>query len=231
MFPPQRGSRRKHIVKEKNPFLDKQVIIYLSVLIIVVVLILISARHILFRPWTARHWTAPVVMGDTLYLFGGINDRNANNQNDFLESDIITINFQENTLKRSGELPSRRYSVSTALINDTVYIAGGYDLVSYLDDILLYDTGTEEVKKIGTMPEPRAFGALVGQGGKLYYLGGWNGKEIASTVFEIDPATGTVLEKKSPIPPLQLFSAFSNGDKVYVIGGEGKDSRASGWCK
>ena len=126
-------------MKEKSPLLDKQVIIYLSILIIIVVLILISARHILFKPWTARHWADPVTIGETAYLFGGVNDRNAREQKDFLENDVLMINFEENTLKRAGELPSRRYSVSSARLNGTIYIAGGYDLKSYLDEILVYD--------------------------------------------------------------------------------------------
>jgi|GEM_PF-1654249 len=214
-------------MKEKSPLLDKQVIIYLSILIIIAVLILISARHILFKPWTARHWAEPAVLGETVYLFGGINDRNATDPKDFLEKDILLLNLDESTLKRAGELPSRRYSVSAAELNGSIYVAGGYDLKSYLDEILVYDPAAQEIKLMGTMPEPRAFGALVEQQGRLFYLGGWNGKEIASTVFEIDPATGSVTEFASPVPPLQLFSSVSTGEKVYVIGGEGSDRKNS----
>ncbi len=54
----------------------------------------------------------------------------------------------------------------------------------------------------------------------LYYFYGWTGKEIAPDILKINPGDGSVTTLESPIEPLQLHSAATVGNLVYIIGGE-----------
>ena len=201
-------------MKQRSPFLDKQVIIYFAIILTAVGFIIYSARYVLFRPWTARRWVSTAAIDENLFTVGGINNFN------ILEDDIIQINLAENTLKRVAKLPSPRYAVSTAAYEESVYIVGGYDFDDYLDDILKYDTRTGEISVIGHLPEPRAFGAMVSVPPFLYYFHGWTGKEVAPDILRINPVDGRVTTLESPVEPLQLHSAAAVGNLVYIIGGE-----------
>ncbi len=134
------------MMKQRSPFLDKQVIIYFAIILTVVGFIVYSARHVLFRPWTARRWVSTAAIDERLFIVGGINNFN------ILEDAIIRINLAENTLKRVAKLPSPRYGVSTAVYGESVFIAGGYDFDDYLDAVLRYDTRTGEISVIGHLP-------------------------------------------------------------------------------
>jgi len=204
-------------MKNQSPWLDHQVLIYLGILVVLAAVTMYASRNILFRPWTSRRWVSAVSADEKIYTIGGINKYNR------LEDDIICIDLKENTLKRTGKLPSPRYGAGSAIIGGKLYIAGGYDFHVYLDQILVFDPEEKELRQIGTLPGPRAFGQLVAVNGFLYYISGWNGKKITDDIIKIDPDSGETASHALSFPPMELFTACIYKNIVYIIGGENTD--------
>jgi hypothetical protein len=203
----------------RSPLLDRQVVVYVCILLAIAGSVIYAARSVLFRPWTARRFISAVTIENRVYVFGGIDKQN------LPLGDILCIDLEERTIKRVAEFPTERYAVSSAAAGGKIYLAGGYDTKGYYDDIFIFDPDSREIEKIGTLPEPRGFGAMVAYDQKLYYLFGWNGGGIGETVFEIDPAAGEAREFENGIPPVQYHTALASGEELYVYGGEDSENR------
>lgn len=212
----------------RSPLLDRQVVVYVCILLAIAGSVIYAARSVLFRPWTARRFITAVTIENRVYVFGGLNKQNLPLR------DILCIDLEERTIKRVAEFPSERYAVSPAVAEGKIYLAGGYDTKGYYDDIFMFDPDSHEIEKIGTLPEPRGFGAMVAYDRKLYYLFGWKGGGIGETVFEIDPAAGEAREFEKGIvsaggadmvPPVHYHTALASGEKLYLYGGEDSENR------
>jgi N-acetylneuraminic acid mutarotase len=203
----------------RSPLLDRQVVVYVFILLAIAGSVIYAARSVLFRPWTARRFISAATIENRVYVFGGIDKQNLPLR------DILCIDLEERTIKRVAEFPTERYAVSSAVAGGKIYLAGGYDTKGYYDDIFIFDPDSREIEKIGTLPEPRGFGAMVAYDRKLYYLFGWNGGGIGETVFEIDPAAGEAREFENGIPPVQYHTALASGEELYVYGGEDSENR------
>ncbi len=213
---------------QRSPLLDRQVVVYVCILLAITGSVIYAARSVLFRPWTARRFISAVSIENRIYVFGGIDKQNLPLR------DILCIDLEERTIKRVADFPTERYAVSSAVAGGKIYLAGGYDTKEYYDDIFMFDPDSREIEKIGTLPEPRGFGAMVAYDQKLYYLFGWNGNRIGETVFEIDPAAGEAREFENGIvsaggadgvPPVQYHTALASGEELYVYGGEDGENR------
>ena len=119
----------------KNFFrtIDKQLIVYFSFLTILLIVVLISSRFVIFKPWTARNWISAASDNEHVYIIGGIDMHNKP------EKDILHIDLQKKTLKRVGVLPTERYCTASAFISPYIYIAGGRDNNGYIDEIIRLD--------------------------------------------------------------------------------------------
>jgi hypothetical protein len=70
------------------------------------------------------------------------------------------------------ELPSPRYGFGTAVVNDKIYVIGGYDGFNYLSEVLEYNPASDAWTSKAKMPTPRSQLAVAVWNGKIYAMGG-----------------------------------------------------------
>jgi N-acetylneuraminic acid mutarotase len=112
--------------------------------------------------------------------------------------------------------------------NGKLYVLGGYPPQMGPNrtsrTVQVYDIATDRWELGPQLPEPNNHGMAASVGGKIYLLGGQvtddqNGATAANTVFELDPARGTWVEK-APMPTARSGGvAVALGGKIYVAGG------------
>ena len=107
-----------------------------------------------------------------------------------------------------------------AVINDTVYVAGGRDSAgNRLRSLYIYDPVTDAWDSLTQMSVARGHVVAAAVNGKLYVFGGWVGGSATNAVEEYDPATG-IWTTKTPMPTARYTSGVAVvNDLIYVIGG------------
>jgi hypothetical protein len=122
--------------------MNKTVLAYFSILLLVLLGTVISARHVLFRPWTGRAYAAITSNEENIYVTGGINSSG------MPLNEIYQINLNKKTLRRIGKLPTPLYAVSTVIIENKLYIAGGFNGKEYSDSVMVFDTSTHKLSSL-----------------------------------------------------------------------------------
>ena len=115
---------------------------------------------------------AAVVHDKKLYIFGGEPDR-YRQLNDLFYLDTTTMTWYQP--KVEGIAPSPRVSVTGCLVNNTVYLFGGFDGNNWLSDLHTLDLTTniwERRRTYGTTPTPRCRHSANYLQGKLFIFGG-----------------------------------------------------------
>jgi N-acetylneuraminic acid mutarotase len=129
------------------------------------------------------------------------------------------------------QLPVQCYGHKTAIINDHVWLVGGYDINNqggssnaiYMKPIR--STGTFVVKR--RMPKPLSFHGLeIVNGNELLMIGGsttGSSHDAVETVLLYNTATNT-LRELHPLPfPMLDMATVKHGEDVIIIGGQNKD--------
>ena len=106
-----------------------------------------------------------------------------------------------------------------------IYVAGGLTTAGETAAIYAVDPVGHTVHRIGGLPAPRAYGALVPLGGALYYVGGKTASGTPlPTVLRIDPQTGrTTVAARLP-RALAEPTAVALAGQIVVLGGEGSNA-------
>jgi Kelch motif protein len=122
----------------------------------------------------------------------------------------------------AARLPLGLRYAGVAAVGNTIYVAGGLTPSGETDTVLAITPSTGRVRRVATLPEPRAYGALVAFRGALLLVGG---KSDAGTptaqILRIDPASGRVSVAAQLPQALAEPAAVARGSDVVVIGGEG----------
>lgn len=135
------------------------------------------------QPKVLGHSTA--VVGDTLYIFGGIHHG--------IASDALYIlntgNLTWTPLKASGKPPPARCDHACTVIGEKFYIMGGNGGEKlWYNDLHVFDTVTlkwEAVNVLGHLPHARSLHTICAHHGKdIYLFGGSNDKAKVPTPFE-----------------------------------------------
>lgn len=114
-------------------------------------------------------------------------------------------------------------NVSSNAINldpdDLVYLAGGYDGVSWLSSLDCYSPSQDVIKSLKPMNSIRSYASVAKLNGELYVFGGGNSSLWYETVESYNP----VNNEWTPRPPLNdkkgsLAGATLNG-KIFALGG------------
>jgi N-acetylneuraminic acid mutarotase len=112
--------------------------------------------------------------------------------------------------------------------NGKLYVIGGYPPQQgpnrTSSAVQVYDIATDSWQLGPTLPQPNNHGMAAGVNGKVYLLGGQttddqNGLTAVNTVYELDPAAGTWVQK-APMPTARSGGvAVVLAGKIYVAGG------------
>jgi N-acetylneuraminic acid mutarotase len=124
--------------------------------------------------------------------------------------------------KVAARLPAGLRYAGVAAIGNTIYVAGGLTTSGETADVFAVTPSTGQVRRIGALPEARAYGALVAYRGSLLLVGGKSGTGTAtSQILRIDPASGNVTPAGALPQPLAEPAAVARSGDVVVVGGEG----------
>ncbi len=170
------------------------------------------------RMSTGRSGHVSVVMSDGRILTAGGNDENREELSSTELFDARTGRVQTAT-----DMTERRYLAAAAVIDDAVYVCGGWNRGSkWLSSCERFVSN--EWIAISSMKEERGALAMVAIDGKLFAIGGGNGSRLSS-VERFDPKSGQ-WQFVSRMRKGRFWhgAAVLNG-QIYVCGGFGSGGR------
>ena len=191
----------------------RTMIVYFSIIGAAALFVVYMSRYVLFHPWTEREWIPAAAVSGKIYTAGGKDSRR------LLKDDILMIDPVKLTISDVESLPSPRFGVGAAGIEDKVIFIGGFNNSECLDEVVFLNARTKKVETIGHLPSPRAFGAAVESSGRIFYLGGWDGKQTLDEIVTVDPLTGDSKIIGRLPEPREYAAAVVIYEIIYVIGG------------
>lgn len=166
---------------------------------------------------TARHESAAVVVGDSVYLLGGRGNR-----------PVERFTPGTGQWDNLGLAPLELNHIQPVAVDHEIVVIGAftgpYPREDTVAEIHVFDTKTGEWRINGSMPESRRRGstATVAAKGKIYVLGGnTQGHDGGAVPWfdEYDPATGEWRELPDAPNARDHFSAVVIGDLLIAAGG------------
>ncbi|KAA1260156.1 N-acetylneuraminate epimerase [Rubripirellula obstinata] len=169
---------------------------------------------------------ALVANGDDLIRIGGFTAMNEIGDDHDLHSQSIVAKYSPATKQwtRLPDLPEPRSSLDAAVLNNRVYVFGGWQMQGEGDDASWHDTawsldlstGDADWQAIATPPFQRRAISVAAHDEKLYVIGGMQAVGGPTTRVDIyDPATDTWTE--GPAIPGSGMSGF--GSSAFDVGG------------
>ncbi|MBI84748.1 MAG: hypothetical protein CMJ81_16260 [Planctomycetaceae bacterium] len=169
--------------------------------------------------------------GEFLYRVGGMNARNAANEDDDLHSsaDFARFDPRSKTWKSMPPLPEPRSSHDAVVIGDKLYVSGGWELKGPGNGqwhktawVFLLNASPAQWQCIPEPPFQRRALAASHHGGRLVVLGGMNfDNKVSQSVDIFDPAT-QAWSKGSAFPGGGIdgfgISAWNLGGTIYASG-------------
>jgi hypothetical protein len=155
-----------------------------------------------------------VVVGSHAYLVGGYTGARF--------ATAVLRYLGSGRTRVAARLPVGLRYAGVAAIGTTIYVAGGLTPSGETGRVLAITPSTGRVRLVATLPEPRAYGALVAFHGALLLIGGKSDAGAATAqILRIDPARGRVSVSGELPQPLAEPAAVARSADVVVIGGEG----------
>jgi len=122
----------------------------------------------------------------------------------------------------SQPLPASGSEVAAAVIDRTIFVAGGFDVESRL---FALDSEALVWREGANLPEPRHHAGLTAMDGYVYLAGGHDrGSEVVDTFWRYDPDQDA-WEELPPLPqgPRGALGLAALDGKVYAVGGSSWD--------
>lgn len=169
------------------------------------------------------------VTNSQIYAIGG------ENHNGVPVNTVNIYDLARNEWSDGPALPFPLANLAATVTGDQIFVAGGTtsaqsesrdDTASSISSTLLqYQVEDTDWTVAGELPAPLAGASLVATSDALYLLGGWDGEQMHSEVWQIDlPIEETVTaEEWRVLSQMETAHAFGGavfvGDYIYVVGG------------
>jgi N-acetylneuraminic acid mutarotase len=187
---------------------------------------------------TARGGFATAVVDGAIYVIGGgMPPSTTPPSTGAVDTAVVEVYDPiKNTWSKKANMPTPRRNVSACVLNDKIYVIGGWSFeeINYDNGETFrriggvvraceeYDPKTDKWTKKTDMPTARGGLATAVVDGKIYAIGGRrsHGKEVyLGTVEEYDPSTDKWISRANmPTPRSNISASVVNG-KIYVFGG------------
>ncbi len=128
---------------------------------------------------------------------------------------VVAANWESST-----PLPSPYAFGGAAVMEETIYLAGGYNGQHETDRFQRYTLGAESWELLPPLTQPRGGIQLVYDGFAIFAVGGgWTAS--VETLERFDPATGLWSHIPAPVGGewRNLAAASNQGDYLYFVGG------------
>lgn len=121
--------------------------------------------------------------------------------------------------ERRQPKPTQAERIGGAILGERFYIPGGCFADGQASDRMdVYDLRRDGWENGPTLPHPICAYGITTFEGRLFLLGGWDGKAFTSSIFMYDPTLEQWKEMgKLPLAFERLFTAVVN-NKIYVVG-------------
>jgi len=140
------------------------------------------------------------IVDGILYVFGGYNDASSTR--------IDAYNINENSWLPMGTMPTGVSTHATTVSGAYIWLVGDYSDLSF---IAVYNTKTNEFKKLTSNMTPRRHAAAEVVGNKLYVYGGYNGIEVLDKLEAADISDYvTGMDEPNPDVRVENFTLEQN---------------------
>jgi N-acetylneuraminic acid mutarotase len=175
-----------------------------------------------------RTEVAVAELNGKIYVVGGFAEPDVSNALDYGISKAVEVyDPMTDSWTTTTPLPEGRHHVGIASLGGYLYVVGGYSqsLFSVWEPVVTvyrYDPATTRWEDLAPMPTARGGLGATTLNGRLYAIGGYNGKENPTAVEVFDPKTNS-WTTGAPLPtPRDHLAVISDGSRIYAIGGRKK---------
>ena len=124
-----------------------------------------------------------------------------------------------------GRLPTARHDTAAATIGRDVYVFGGGDGVSQLDDIVRVDPRSGASTVVGRLPAASSDSSAGAIGGTAYVVGGYTGSRWLDTIVAWRPHTAARVVAHLPFP-VRYAAVTAAAGGLVIAGGSLEDGSA-----
>ncbi|NME70695.1 Kelch repeat-containing protein [Flammeovirga aprica] len=172
----------------------------------------------LSKKLTPLQYASLSINEDKLYVIGGVTKGGKVN------SKVIIYDLKTGKFSKGLDQSSPTASCGSAVWGGQIYIFGGsYDKTFYSKTLKRYDPKTNTWEKLANMPEKKSTkGEIID--GKLYTIGGYNGKKASNSVDVYDISSdkwGHVFDL--PVEVSAHATAVIDG-KIWIVGNYNEES-------
>ena len=166
---------------------------------------------------TSRSRLAVVSLQEKIYAIGGLEGKN---DQEYKNSSALEVyDPVSDTWTRKTDMPTPRHGHSATVINEKIYVVGGYTENGPSGIVEVYDPNTNRWTQKADMPTPRGFFGLISNGPFAYAIAGRVRQEVGP-VERYNTATDQWTQL-TPVPFWRnRFGITRCQDKIYIIGGE-----------
>jgi YVTN family beta-propeller protein len=156
--------------------------------------------------------------GGSVLLLGGLNSA------DVSVGSIVAAGFH--SARVIGSLPSVRHDTAAAAIGKHVYLFGGGNGPSQLDDIVRVDPATGRWSLVGRLPAASSDSTAATIAGTAYIVGGYTGTHWLNTIVAFRP--GKAAHVVAHLPHTIRYAAVTAvGNRLLIAGGSLENGTAS----
>lgn len=174
---------------------------------------------------TPRYGAAAAVVNNRICVVGGVNLLSGPSNTPALDT-MECYDPATDAWSSGPAMPTGRQGLGFDTVGSLAYAVGGVRYfgppVPNLTTVERYDAAANAWSTIAALPTARANLAVVGAGGLLFAIGGYETSYFAATVEAYDPSTGA-WKAKTPMPSIAAAPrAVQVGGVIYVIDQDGR---------
>jgi len=170
-----------------------------------------------------RENNGAVMHGGKMYLFGGYSGFTW--LNDFLSFDFATNIWQFVPSGQTGVVPSMRFGYVSAVSENAMFIFGGYDGSTWLNDMFDFDFRRQSwcgSRVRGPVPSGRSCPAWASHSNSIFIFGGYDGVHRMNDFhqFRMVSRTWSMVRSSGQVPSPRYFHAMvPYTQSLFLFGG------------
>jgi N-acetylneuraminic acid mutarotase len=172
-----------------------------------------------------RTEVAAATVGGKIYVVGGFEEPSFGNVLNFaITSAVEEYDPVTDRWSSKAPMPVGLHHVGMGVVGGRLYVIGGYkrsglSVWGPVATVYAYDPATDSWTEGAAMPTARGALSVTVHDGKLYAIGGYEGRANSAAVEVYDPLKNT-WSVRAPLPtPRDHLAAATAAGKVYAIGG------------
>jgi N-acetylneuraminic acid mutarotase len=174
---------------------------------------------------TKRTEVAAGTLSDKIYVVGGFEQPSLGNvMNSAITPSLEAYDPSADRWTSKAPMPVGLHHVGIGVTGGRLYVIGGYrksglSVWQPVATVYAYDPAMDAWAERAPMPTARGALSVTGHDGKLYAIGGYDGKANSAAVEVYDPVRN-LWASRAPLPtPRDHLATATVSGKVYAIGG------------